>query len=40
LENNKLKILKNNILNTADNDEEEYKREDIKNDNWITMEEK
>ena len=40
LENNKLKILKNNILNTADNDEEEYKREDIKNDNWVTMEEK
>ena len=37
LENNKLKILKNNILNTADNDEEEYKREDIKNDNWVTI---
>ena len=39
LENEKLRIIKNNNLNLTDNDEE-YKKDDIKDDNWITIDEK
>ena len=39
LENEKLRIIKNNNLNLTDNDEE-YKKDYIKDDNWITIDEK
>ena len=39
LENEKLRIIKNNNLNLTDNDEE-YKKDDIKDDNWVTIDEK
>ena len=39
LENEKLRIINNNNLNLTDNDEE-YKKDYIKDDNWITIDEK
>ena len=39
LENEKLRIINNNNLNLTDNDKE-YKKDYIKDDNWITIDEK